>query len=550
MGMGLSDLWYENAIIYCLDVETFNDSDGDGIGDFRGLTQKLDYLNSLGVTCIWLMPFFPTPNRDDGYDVADFCSVDQRYGSIADFVEFTREAAERGMRVIIDLVMNHTSNEHPWFQSARSSPDSPHRDFYVWRTDDPGDTSDQVVFPGKQEGIWSFDDVAQAWYLHRFYDFQPDLNTANPAVRDELRRVIGLWLQLGVSGFRVDAAPFIINHVGVPENNYTSEPHLFIQHMRDVLSHHKGDAIFLAEVDEGPTIIAEYFGGGNEFQLLFNFLANRSLFLALAEESADPLLSGLKDIPKVPDTGQWVNFLRHHDELNLSRLTEVQRQTVFKAFGADESLQVYGRGLRRRLATMFGGNRKRLEMAYCLLFSLSGTPMLFYGEELGMGENLDLPERMSVRTPMQWSAGQNGGYSTAKPDDLVRPMVTTGKYGYRRVNVLDQRRDAGSLLNWMAQLIRARKECPEFGWGVGEPVSTNAPTVYAQRNEWSDGGVAVAVHNLSRQPCEVTLDLPADEASQLLCLFADATCNTADPVPPTFTLDGYGYRWFRVGGFR
>lgn len=550
MGMGLSDLWYENAIIYCLDVETFKDSNDDGVGDFRGLTGKLDYLNSLGVTCIWLMPFFPTPNRDDGYDVADFTAVDPRYGSVADFVEFTREADERGMRVIIDLVMNHTSNEHPWFQSSRSSPDSAQRDFYVWRTDDPGDTSEQVVFPGKQEGIWSFDEQAQAWYLHHFYDFQPDLNTANPAVREELRRIMGLWLQLGVSGFRVDAAPFIINHIGVPENSFTADPHNFLRDMRDVLSHRSSDAIFLAEVDEGPTIIAEYFGGGNEFQLLFNFLVNRALFLALAQESADPLLSGMKDIPRVPDTGQWVNFLRHHDELNLSRLTEAQRQSVFKAFGADEGMQVYNRGLRRRLATMFGGNRQRLEMAYSLLFTLPGTPMIFYGEELGMGENLDLPERMSVRTPMPWSPEPNGGFSTAKPDALVRPMVATGKYGYRRVNVRDQRRDPGSLLNWMVPLIRARKECPEFGWGEGTSVTSNAPTVYAQRSAWDDGGVAIAVHNLSREACDVSLELPSDEADQLLCLFADSACNTADPVSPSFTLEGYGYRWLRVGDFR
>jgi maltose alpha-D-glucosyltransferase / alpha-amylase len=548
--MAMSDLWYENAIIYCLDVETFMDSDGDGIGDFKGLTQRLDYLSSLGITCIWLMPCFPTPNRDDGYDVSDYCAIDPRLGSLADFVEFTKETSERGMRVIVDLVANHTSDEHPWFQSARMDRNSPFRDFYVWREDDPGDTSHEVVFPGEQEGIWTFDEEAGAWYLHHFYSFQPDLNVTNPKVRDELRRIMGLWLQLGVSGFRVDAAPFLINPLGVDGAVDVHDTHVYLQDMREFLTHRQGDAIMLGEVDVGPTHIAEYFGEGNEFQLLFNFLLNRDLFLSLAIESPDPLVLALEELPAIPNLGQWVNFLRHHDELNLSRLTEQERQTVFGAFAPDEGMQVYGRGLRRRLAPMLKNDRRRLELAYSLLFSLPGTPMIFYGEEIGMGENLDLPARWSVRTPMQWTSGPNGGFSTAGAEDVVRPMVSGGAYCYRKTNATDQRQDPDSLLNWMAQLIRARKECPEFGWGDSEIVRTDVPAVFAQRSDWKDGGVALAVHNFSRKPCEVTLDLPDVKPRDLVHLLADQNYEPITGNAVRLRLDGYGYRWLRVGGLR
>jgi maltose alpha-D-glucosyltransferase / alpha-amylase len=548
--MAMSDLWYENAIIYCLDVETFMDSNGDGVGDFRGLTRRLDYLGGLGITCIWLMPFFPTPNRDDGYDVKDYCAVDPRYGSLADFVEFTNEASERGIRVIVDLVANHTSDEHPWFQAARKDPDSPYRDYYVWREDDPGDTSHEVVFPGEQDGIWTFDEVAGAWYLHHFYEFQPDLNVTNPKVRDELRRIMGLWLQLGVSGFRVDAAPFLINPLGIDGAIDVHDTHVYLRDMRNFLTHRTGDAIMLGEVDVGPTQIAEYFGEGNEFQLLFNFLLNRDLFLSLAIESPNPLRLALEELPAIPNQGQWVNFLRHHDELNLSRLTDQEKAEVFKSFAPDERMLVYDRGLRRRLAPMLKGDRRRIELAYSLLFSLPGTPMIFYGEEIGMGENLDLPARWSMRTPMQWSSAENGGFSDVPEGDLVRPMPSDGAFGYRKTNVTDQRQIQGSLLNWMAQLIRARKECPEFGWGESEIVRTDVPAVFAQRSDWDDGGVALAVHNFSREPCDVTLDLQGVKRGDLIHLIGDRNYEPMKGKTITMHMEGYGYRWMRVGELR
>ncbi|MDQ3525022.1 MAG: alpha-amylase family protein, partial [Chloroflexota bacterium] len=433
--MGLHDQWYKNAIIYCLDVETYADGNGDGIGDFTGLRSRLDYLSGLGVTCLWLMPFYPTPNRDDGYDIADYCAVDPRLGTIADFSDFAVEANERGMRVVIDLVPNHTSDQHPWFQSARSDPNSPYRDYYVWREDDPGDTSNQVVFPGEQKGIWTWDDAAKAWYLHHFFAHQPDLNYANPVVREEIRKVMGLWLQLGVSGFRIDAAPFLINLIGVDGKEGMGPAHGFLEEMQNFAKIRKGNAILLGEVDEGLSNIADYFGGGNQLQALFNFPLNRYIFLGLAQESADAINFGLNQLPSIPGEGQWVNFLRHHDELNLSRMTNEQRQQVFTAFGPAPEMQIFDRGLRRRLAPMLDGDMARIKMAYSVLFSLPGAPMVYYGEEIGMGEQMELDGRMSVRAPMQWTPGESGGFSSAPVKDLVRPILTEGEHGVEKVNV-------------------------------------------------------------------------------------------------------------------
>ena len=545
--MGLHDQWYENAIIYCLDVETYADSNGDGIGDFPGLIQRLDYLSGLGVTCLWLMPFYPTPNKDDGYDVADYVAVDPRLGTMADFAELVIEAEERGMHVIIDLVPNHSSDQHPWFQAARQDPNSPYRDFYVWREDDPGDTSDKVVFPGEQEGIWTYDEAAKAWYLHHFMPFQPDLQFANPAVRDEFRRVIGLWLQLGVSGFRIDAAPFLINLVGVDGKDETAEAHEFLRELRDFAMVRRGNAILLGEVDVDLSALADYLGGGNELQALFNFPLNRYLFLALAQESADPITFGLNELPMIPEKGQWVNFLRHHDELNLARLTSRQREEIFARFGPEPGMQIYGRGLRRRLAPMLEGDQRRLRLAYSLLFSLPGAPMLFYGEEIGMGENLDLDGRLSVRSPMQWTGQMNGGFTTAEPKQLVRAMPVDGPFGYEAVNVAAQRGDRDSLLNWMAGLIRVRKECGELGVGTWRVLSTGDDAVLALRYDGPLSSV-ITLNNLSGNRKRVALKLTEQEASATTELFADRRYDAVEAGEVLTRLEGFGYRWMRIGG--
>ena len=538
--MGLHDQWYKNAIIYCLDVETYADSNGDGVGDFPGLTSRLDYLSGLGVNCLWLMPFFPTPGGDDGYDVMDYCAIDPRLGSMADFADFMLEATERGIHVIIDLIPNHTSDQHPWFQAARKDSRSPFRDFYVWRTDDPGDTSSEVVFPGEQKGIWTFDDEAKAWYLHRFYPFQPDLNFANPDVREAFRQVMGLWLQHGVRGFRIDAAPFLKD-----ENGGNTDAHTYLRELRDFATVRSGNSVLLGEVDVGLSTLADYFGQGNELQALFNFPLNRYLFLGLAQQSADPIKFGLDQLPTIPGAGQWVNFLRHHDELNLSRVTKVERETVFEAFGPKPEHQIYNRGLRRRLAPILGGDVARIKMAYSLLFSLPGAPMLFYGEEIGMGENLDLPGRLAVRAPMQWTPYDNGGFSQADPKRFVRPILTGGEFGFETVNVARQRGERESLLNWMAGLLRTRRECGEIGICPSATFATGTDAVLGIRYD-EGASTLVMVNNLSAKKQAVHLPLSEEQLLTATELFADSRYPAFER--PRFTLQPYGYRWLRVGG--
>ena len=546
--MGGRDRWYENAIIYCLDVETYADSNGDGIGDFPGLTRRLDYLAGLGITCIWLMPFYPSPNRDDGYDVADYINVDPRFGTVADFAEFMIEASERGVRVIIDLIPNHTSDQHPWFQKALQGRDSPYFDYYVWREDAPGDTSDRVVFPGEQEGIWTWSEEVGAWYLHHFHAFQPDLNYANPIVQEEFRKIMGYWLELGVSGFRVDAAPFLISLEGIDDGYSDLQmAHQFLEQMRDFVTLRRGDAILLGEVDEGLSTIADYFGGGNQIQALFNFPLNLFSFLGLSQQSADPINFGLEQLPSIPGSGQWVNFLRHHDELNLSRMTKEDRESIVASFGPEPEMQIYGRGLRRRLAPMLDGDLDRLRMAYSLVFSLPGAPLLFYGEEIGMGENLDIPGRMAVRSPMQWRSGPGAGFSTAAEDDLVRPVVSEGEYGYAQVSVGGERGDPHSLLNWMAALIRVRKECGEIGFGSWTLVESGSDAVFVIRYDVDDSTVLVAT-NLSPDAQEITLAIDPADLDGETDLLGDRQYEPLDANHREMRIEGYGFRWMRLRG--
>ena len=545
--MTLSNRWHENAIIYCLDVETFADSNGDGIGDFPGLTQRLHYIAGLGVTCLWLMPFYPTPNRDDGYDVADYGGVDPRLGTMVDFAEFMVETKKLGLHVIVDLVPNHSSDQHPWFQAARADPTSKYRDYYIWREDDPGDTSDQVVFPGEQKGIWTYDEAVGAYYLHHFFEFQPDLNFANPEVRDEFRRIIGLWLELGVNGFRIDAAPFLIDLTGVEGIRDMDMAHEFLQELKDFATVRQGDAILLGEVDTSLATLADFFGGGNQLQALFNFPLNRYLFLGLAQESADPIKFGLNQLPAIPDVGQWVNFLRHHDELNLSRLTKDQRGQILEAFGPDKEMQIYDRGLRRRLAPMLNGDSARIRVAYSVLFSLPGVPMIYYGEEIGMSENLDVPGRLSVRTPMQWSPYGGGGFSTAPPEQFIRPIMTEGEYGFEEVSVGALRSDPSSLLNWMAALIRARQECPEIGYGSSEIIETNEDAVLALQFKTADTCLLL-LNNLSGRRRTIELHIDEVDASSATELFADHPYEPVEAGKNTIRMEPYGYRWLRLRG--
>src|SRR5215207_3174985 len=540
---GVIDLWYKNAIIYCLDVATFSDGNDDGIGDFRGLSDRLPYLAGIGVTCVWLMPFYPSPMRDGGYDVKDFYNVDPRYGSLGDFVDFMRRAAELGIRVIVDLVVNHTSDEHPWFQAARKDPSSPYRDWYVWSEKKPRKTTTGLVLPSAQTTNWTYDKVARAYNFHRFYEFQPDLNIGNLAVRDEIERVMGFWLELGVTGFRIDAVPFLIEDKA-GEKPLGPEQYAYLTEFRRFLSWRRGDAMTVAEANVEPKETLNFVGNGDRMNLMFNFWANQHLFLAMACEDATPLLEAFKKLPELPDTAQWANFLRNHDEIDLGRLSDEERARCFEAFGPKPEMQLYGRGLRRRLAPMLQGDRRRLELMNSLLFTLPGTPVIRYGEEIAMGELLELPERLSIRTPMQWSAEPNGGFSHAPPNKLVRPVISEGEYRYERVNVAAQRLDGDSLLNWTERAIRTRKECPEFGWGDAQFLETDHATVMAHTCSWQ-GKTVVAVHNFSRAACSVKVRWPAG-TGELLHLFGR---DVHEPLPgssPVIDLDGYDYRWMRV----
>ncbi|GGN02815.1 maltose alpha-D-glucosyltransferase/alpha-amylase [Actinoplanes campanulatus] len=544
----MNDRWYSKAVVYCLDIDSFADSDGDGCGDIRGLIGRLDYLARLGVNCLWLNPIHPSPGRDDGYDVSDFYNVDPRFGSLGDFAELLHQAANRGIKVIIDLVVNHTSDQHPWFRSARSSPDSPYRDWFVWSETAPPDRDQGMVFPGEQEATWTYDRTAKLWYYHRFYKFQPDLNVRNPEVRAEIKKICAFWLQLGVAGFRMDAVPFIIEETE-PGNPSSPMDFGFLTELRQHVQWRRGDAILLAEANVEPERLVAYFGdesgSGNRIHMLFDFMLNAKMVLALARQDPEPIIDALRDTPKLPDGGQWANFLRNHDEIDLSRLTAEQRREVFERFGPDEAMQLYGRGIRRRLAPMLGNDRRRLELAYSLQFSLRGTPVLRYGEEIGMGDDLALPGRNAIRTPMQWSLLPNGGFSSAGEKDLIRPVISGGEFGFEKVNVTLQRHDPASLLSWFERMIRTLREAPEIGSGRCTHVDVPAPRgVLAHRAD--DGtGTMLFVHNLSDADAVVDLSGLAGEAEFPNDVLADQEYPEPDGLDK-IKVSGYGYRWIRM----
>ena len=536
-----SDVWWKNAVVYCLDVETFLDSDEDGCGDLPGLCERVDYLTGLGIDCLWLMPFMPSCQRDDGYDITDFYGVDPRLGTHGDLLDVVRTARASGMRVIADLVMNHTSDQHPWFRDARRGPESRFHDFYVWRDEKPEEKPGDVVFPDQEDSNWAYDRKAKKWYMHRFYSHQPDLNVANPEVRDEIAQVTGFWLEQGLSGFRVDAVPFLIEPSGAPEEA-AADPHELLRDLRRFIGRRNGEAVLLGEVNLAPEEQRKFFGDedGDELQLLFSFTVNQAMYLSLAREDATPLARALDALPPIPEDCQWANFVRNHDELTLDKLSEEERQEVFDAFGPEKDLQLYGRGIRRRLPTMLGGDESRIRLVYSLAFSLPGTPVLFYGEEIGMAENLAIEGRYSVRAPMQWSAEPQAGFTTA--DQAVRPVVEEGPFGYREVNVALQRRDPESLLNWMERLIRRRRECPELGWGESTQLDSGDAAVFAHRSDW-EGSTVVAVHNLAGREARARLELGGEGV--LVDLFHDDE-RELEGGAVALELPPHGAHWFRL----
>ncbi|GGH46822.1 alpha-amylase family glycosyl hydrolase [Microbacterium album] len=540
-----ADLWWRHAVYYCLDVEIFQDSDGDGVGDIPGLISRVPYLADLGITCLWLMPFFPTEHKDDGYDVTDYFTVDPRVGSLGDLVELIRVARSHGIRIIIDFVMNHTSDKHPWFEQARRSKDDPKRHWYVWR-DEPPEDPHPPFFPDQEDSTWSLDEKTGQYYLHHFLRYQPDLNVEHPQVRREIEKNLGLWLEIGVAGFRFDSVPFLFSssptESGAGDEDGEVAEYDGLEHLarvRGFVSRRSGEAVLLGEVNVTHERQMDWFGDPNEgLHLQFDFPSMQRLYLALARGEAAPLAEMLRSRPPADASHQWASFVRNHDELTLDQLSDEERDEVFEAFAPDEDMRVYGRGIRRRLPPMLGDERA-VRMVYAFMFSLPDAPVLFYGEEIGMGENLDLHGRLAVRTPMQWS--REGGFSTAPPEDWVRAEVQ-GEYGREHVNVADQRADPGSLWSHIRRLSRLYRDTPQQAWSSLEMLDGGPAGLLShvcRGAEWS----MLALHDLSGEGGTVRVTLDADRSADAF-LTDRLTGERIDAsASVTFDLEPYGWRW-------
>ncbi|SMO75801.1 alpha-amylase family protein [Halorubrum cibi] len=539
--------WYEDATIYSFDVKTFDDSDGDGWGDFQGAIDRLGYLDEFGVDAVWIRPFYPSPLRDNGYDVADYYGVDERLGTLADFREFAERAHDRGIRVLTDLVFNHTSVDHEWFRRAREDPESKYHDYYLWTSHLEDAHHRGNIFPEYEDGVWSYDEVAEKHYFHQFYSHQPDLNVANPAVREELYDVLRFWLDQGADGFRIDAAhPMLMpkgHNATTLEDTELEEPIDLFTRMREVVESEQSDAVLLAEADDEPENLDYYFGDGEAFHLQFNFVMNAHLTYAVGVRDAWPLYRAHEILPDIGGVGTWVNFLRNHDEWNLLKLPEEAFEHAREYFGDDAGDSwIFERGHRLRLADLYDGDPDRIALAHALLFSLPGSVALQSGDEIGMGADLSLPEREAVRTPMQWDDSANGGFSTADPDDCYNPVVDEGEYAYDRVNVADQRENPDSLLSRIRDLSRVRDRCPEIARGDFRIVDAEPKGVWAHRFD-RDGEVLLCAHNFAAESREAVFgfDVDSDAAERVV---GGGDYRVADGGV-TLDLGAHEYVWLR-----
>jgi len=536
-------LWYKDAIIYQVHVRTFYDSNGDGIGDFQGLEQKLDYLQELGINAIWLMPFFPSPLRDDGYDIADYYSVHSSYGTLDDFRKFLKAAHDRGIRVIIEMVLNHTSEQHPWFQESRSSQDNPRRDWYVWSDTDTRYKGARIIFLDTEMSNWAWDPISKSYYWHRFFSHQPDLNYDNPAVRQEMWNVMKFWLEMGVDAFRLDAVPYLVEREGTSCENLP-ETHEILKDLRRKLDKEFPGRMLLAEANQWPADLRPYFGDGDEFHMAFHFPLMPRMFMGVKLEDRKPITEILQQTPEIPPSCQWCLFLRNHDELTLEMVKDLERDYMYDAYAQNKTMRI-NLGIRRRLAPLLDNDRRRIELMNGILMSLPGTPIIYYGDEIGMGDNINLGDRNGVRTPMQWSGGWNGGFSGADPESLYAPLILNPVYGYQAVNVLSQRRSEHSLLSWMRRIIAVRRSTGVFGKGSIEFLYPANHRVLAYVRQLGKETV-LAVNNLSSAAQAVELDLRKYKGNILIEMFGKNIFPRVGELPYLLTMGPYQFYWFRL----
>ena len=536
--------WYKDAVFYELHVKAFQDSNDDGIGDFRGLTERLDYVRDLGVDGVWLLPFYPSPLRDDGYDIADFCDVSPRYGKLSDFQTFLDEAHRRGIRVISDLVMNHTSDQHAWFQAARQSPDSPHRNYYVWSETDQRYRDARIIFVDTEKSNWTWDAQAKAYYWHRFFSHQPDLNYEHPAVQEAMLDVVRFWLDRGLDGFRCDAVPYLFEREGTSCENLP-ETHQYLKRLRAAIDAQYPGRVLLAEANQWPEDVRHYFGEGDEFHMAFHFPLMPRLFLAVHSGDRRPVTDMFLHTPAIPESCQWGLFLRNHDELTLEMCTDPERDYMYYAYAQDPAMKL-NVGIRRRLAPLLNNDRAKIQLLNSLLFTLPGSPIIYYGDELGMGDNIHLGDRHGVRTPMQWTGDRNAGFSRTNPEQLYSPVIADPVYGYQAVNVEAQLRAPSSLLHWMRRLIAARKQSRAFGRGTLRFLSAPNTRVLAHVRQ-HDGDVVLVVHNLAGSSEAVELDLHEFRGAVPVEMLGESRFPVVDERPYRLTLGPYGFYWLRLG---
>jgi maltose alpha-D-glucosyltransferase/alpha-amylase len=537
------NLWYKDAIIYQLHVRTFCDSNADGIGDFRGLTGKLDYLQELGINAIWLLPFYPSPLRDDGYDIADYTSVHPAYGTLQDFKDFLTAAHNRRIRVITEMVVNHTSDQHPWFQESRSSRENPKRDWYVWSDTDNRYQGVRIIFVDTEMSNWAWDPISKSYYWHRFFSHQPDLNYDNPAVRDAMWEIMKFWLDIGVDGFRLDAVPYLIERDGTSCENLP-ETHEIVRDFRKRMDLAYPGKMLLAEANQWPADVRSYFGNGDEFHMAFHFPLMPRMFMAVKLEDRKPIIEILEQTPQIPDNCQWCIFLRNHDELTLEMVTDIERDYMYDEYAVDKAMRI-NLGIRRRLAPMMENDRRRVELLTGMLLSMPGTPIIYYGDEIGMGDNIYLGDRNGVRTPMQWNGGWNAGFSTADPERLYSPLISNPVYGYQAINVDSQRRSAHSLLSWTKSVIQTRNAFRVFSRGSIEFLNPSNHRVLAYVRRLGEEKVLI-VNNLSSSAQAVELNLQMYKRHIPIEMFGRNLFPRIGDLPYLLTLGPYQFYWFRL----